>query len=362
MLTSKERVLAAIKREKIDKVPIDFWSTAETDSRLLKYFKISHRDELLEHVGADIVYINGPEYIGHPLACYGADISEDIWGVKRKLCFAGDGDKRQSYKCVVDSPLKDANSVEDILNYNHWPNPDHFDYSVIKAQCVNAGDKAVFFMGDRLNRIAQLKPAQYLRGMEQILLDSIINPEIFETIINKIRSFYVSYLERIFGSSAGMIDVIVTGDDFGTQHGLMISRQTWKKYIYPGFKTFIEICHSNNALVLHHTCGSVYEIIPDMIEAGLDALNPLQPDTANMNHQKIKSEFGKQISFHGGIGIQKNLPFGTPDDVDKEVKTVFDDLGFDTGYIACTAHNIQADVPTENVLAMLEAYRKYRQR
>ena len=101
-------------------------------------------------------------------------------------------------------------------------------------------------------------------------------------------------------------------------------------------------------------------MIPDMIEAGLDVLNPLQPNTTGMDFARIKSEFGDKLCFHGGISIQTNLPFGVPDDVKAEVKETFGTLGRDTGYIACTAHNIQADTPTGNIIALFEAYNEYR--
>ena len=157
-----------------------------------------------------------------------------------------------------------------------------------------------------------------------------------------------------------MIDVVVTGDDFGTQNGLLMSRQMWQEYLYPGFKKFIDISHSFNVPVMHHTCGGIYEIISDMLDAGLDILNPLQPNTFGMDFAKIKSEFGSKICFHGGIGIQTNLPFSTPQDIDAEVKTTFETLGRDSGYIACTAHNILADIPVDNIIALFNAYCKYR--
>jgi len=360
MSTSKQRVLDAINHNSYDRIPVDFWSTRETDDKLLRHFALNNRRQLLDKFNVDIIYIDGPTYLGPPLAKYPDGSSNDIFGVRRKTFFTGQGDKKQSYKNVIASPLKDAKNVQDILNYNCWPDLDDFDYSVIGKQCQQAEGRAVFFMGDRLNRIAQFKPAQYLRGMEQLLTDTILNPELFMALINRIAEFYSEYLTRILTAADRMIDVVVTGDDFGTQNGLIISHQMWRDYLYPGFKRFIDISHSFNVPVMHHTCGSIYEIIPDMIEAGLDILNPLQPDTYRMDFAAIKREFGSSLCFHGGISIQKNLPFGSPKDVKKEVREVFEALGKDTGYIACTAHNIQADTPVENIIALFEAYEQLR--
>jgi len=360
MKNSRERVLNAVNHQKHDKIPIDFWSTAETDVKLFQHLGLNNHAELLDAFNVDIVYIEGPSYTGPPLKVYPDSSSDDIWGVTRKTCFTGSGDKKQSYKAVVNSPLKDAQSAEDVLNYDHWPSPDDFDYSCIGPQCRAAGGRAVFFMGDRLNRIAQFKPAQYLRGMEQLLMDVILNTDLFLAIINRIADFYDEYLRRILTAANGMIDVLVSGDDFGTQNGLIISRQMWRDYLAPRFANFIAISHSFNVPVMHHTCGGIYDLIPDMLEAGLNVLNPLQPNTAGMDFARIKAQFGDQLCFHGGISLQTNLPFGSPADVKAEVKNAFQSLGRNTGYIACTAHNIQADTPTENIIALLEAYNEYR--
>ncbi|MCK4982707.1 MAG: hypothetical protein KAS17_07265 [Victivallaceae bacterium] len=360
MSACKQRVLNAIKHNKYDRIPVDFWSTKETDEKLFKYLGLTDRSQLLDKFDIDIVFIEGPKYIGPALTQYPDGSDNDIWGVRRKICSAGKADKKQSYKSVVHSPLEDAISVDDILNYGHWPNPDDYDYGSVKQQCKEAGNRAVFFMGDRLNRIAQFKPAMYLRGMEQLLMDTALNPDMFMAVIDKISGFYTEYLTRILTAADGMIDVVVTGDDFGAQNGLLISRQMWREYLYPGFRKFIDISHSFDTPVMHHTCGSIYEIIADMIEAGLDVLNPLQPNTAGMDFAKIKSEFGDKICFHGGLSVQTNLPFGSPEDVKAEVQKTLAVLGKESGYIACTAHNVQADVPVENILALFEAYKEYR--
>ena len=360
MTTHKLRVNNVVNHKSCDKIPVDLWTTAETDAKLFRYFSLNSRAELLDKFNIDIVYIDGPEYTGSPLKEYPDGSSDDIWGVRRKICFAGEGDKKQSYKATISSPLKDAFSVDEVLGYDHWPSVDDFDYGCIKNQCIQAGQRAVFFMGDRLNRIAQFKPVQYLRGMEQSLMDIALNPDIFRVIVDKLVDFYSEYLRRILAAADGLIDVVVTGDDFGAQTGLIISRQMWHDLLQPGFRKFIEISHSFNVPVMHHTCGGIYEIIPDMIEAGLDILNPLQPNTFGMDFVKIKSEFGKDLCFHGGISIQTNLPFGSPADVKQEVREAFKVLGSEGGYIACTAHNIQADTPVENIAALFEAYEQYR--
>jgi uroporphyrinogen decarboxylase len=113
---------------------------------------------------------------------------------------------------------------------------------------------------------------------------------------------------------------------------------------------------------MHHTCGSFVDIIPDIIECGLDVLQSVQPEARDMSLANLKKRFGARICFQGGISIQKTLPFGTPEDIRREVKAIADVVGRDGGYIFCTAHNIQADTSVKNILALVEAYREFGKR
>ena len=203
-------------------------------------------------------------------------------------------------------------------------------------------------MGDRLNRIAQLKTSIYLRGMEKILTDIYLDQKIFEYILDRIKEFYLEYEERILKHSEGYLDIIATGDDFGTQDNLIMSPDDWIKSFKPGFNQYIEKAHSYNVPVMHHTCGSVFDI-----------LQSLQPDTYKMDFKKIKKEFGSNICFQGCIGVQKNLPFGKPEHIEKEVRSVFEAMKENGGYIACTSHNIQSDTSVENIIKLFEAYEEY---
>jgi uroporphyrinogen decarboxylase len=252
-------------------------------------------------------------------------------------------------------------SVEQIEGYAHWPSPDTFDYSVVEAQCdaIRAGGRVVVFMGDRLNRVAQLKPAMYLRGLENTFIDLAVRPESVRAILNKIVAFYLAYLERILEAAKGKIDIVLTGDDFGSQKGLLISRNAWRTFIRSGFAEYIDLIKSYGAVAMHHTCGSVVELIPDMIDCGLDVLQSIQPDAANMSLGDLKARFGRELCYHGGISIQRTMPFGTPDEIRRQVLEIADIVKPDGGYIFGTAHNIQADTSVENVQALMAAYHEY---
>ena len=229
---------------------------------------------------------------------------------------------------------------------------------VIEQQCdaVLEKNRVVVFMGDRLNRVAQLKPAMYLRGSEMIFVDLAARQEMAETIFRKIREFYLAYLERILLAARGKIDIVLTGDDFGAQEGLLLSDGMWRRYIKPGFTEYIDLIKRHNAVAMHHSCGSVVDIIPDMIEAGLDILQSIQPEARGMSLANLKKKFAKEICFQGGISIQKTMPFGSPADIRSEVSRLANVVKPDGGYIFCTSHNIQADTPIENIITLMEAY------
>lgn len=210
-----------------------------------------------------------------------------------------------------------------------------FDHGVIEKQCdtILEQDRVVVFMGDRLNRVAQLKPAMYLRGSEDIFTDLVLNKEIVETIFRKIRQFYLVYLERILCAANGKIDIVLTGDDFGAQNGLLISAPMWGEFIEPGFEKYIDTIKRFETTAMHHTCGSVVDIIPEMMDCGLDVLQSCQLEANGMALSNLQSRFGKDICCQGSVSIQKTMPFGSPDDVRQEVKELADLFKSNGGYI-----------------------------
>jgi uroporphyrinogen decarboxylase len=251
--------------------------------------------------------------------------------------------------------------LDEIKDYPKWPDPDWFDYECVTEQVAQAqqNGKIVVFMGDRMNRAAQLKPAMYLRGIEQIFVDMAHQPEIAEYLFSRIAEFYLEYCRRTFEAAGTGLDIFFSGDDFGTQLGLFVSPEMWRNMLMPGFRAIVQLGKKYGYRVAHHSCGSVWPIVDDMIDCGLDILNPIQPHVRGKERRRLKSEFGDDLTFHGSISIQKTMPHGTPDDIRAEVKERFETLGPGGGFIFCTAHNIQVDTPLENVLALFEAYQEF---
>ena len=358
-MTGKERVGQALAHREPDRVPIDFWSTRETDARLLAYLGLGNREDLLAEFGVDLRFIAGPAYLGPPLPEEPDGTSYDLWGVPRRQKTVTGHGWQQSYWEVTDYPLAGCETVADVAAYDKWPSPDWYDYSVIASQCAACGDACVVFQGDRLNRLAQLKPAMYLRGVEQILVDLLLAPEIFGAIVRRVCDFYLEYERRILAAANGGLDLLMTGDDFGTQDGLLISVEKWRQALRPGFAALIAVAHEYDVPVMHHTCGAVSELLPEFIACGLDVLQGVQPGARGMAAAELKREFGGDLAFHGGIGIQHALPHGTPEQVRDEVQQLLATMKPGGGYIAGTSHNLQADVPVANIMALIAAYHEF---
>ena len=354
-MDSRERTFLALEHQAGDRIPRDFWASKAMICRLERRLETSY-DRFLDGHDVDLRYLPGPRYVGPSL-----EEGRDVWGVKRTMVVIAAQEGTESYQEVSESPLAGAKCVGDVDAYPLWPSPDWFDYSVVEAQCdrIREAGRVAVFMGDRLNRVAQLKPAMYLRGLEATLVDLASRPEVAQAILARIRGFYRVYLERILDAARGKIDLVLTGDDFGSQHGPLLSPKMWRSFIMPGFAEYVALIHAYGAKAMHHTCGSVYEIIPEMIACGLDVLQSIQPEAARMSLVDLRDAYGSQLCFHGGVSIQATMPFGTAHEIRQEVRRIADVVKPAAGYIFCTAHNIQADTSVTNVLALLDAYEEY---
>ncbi len=360
-MNCRERAMMAIRHQEPDRVPIDNWMVPEIQKKTMEYFGCENYDELLKFLGVDFRNNYGPSYVGQTFKKHPDGTVEDLWGVKRKVITYGKGtDHEGTYSEVAESPLERMTTVEEIERYDRWASPDWWDYSKVQQNCdVYHPDYAVINVGDRLDRTAQLKPIMYLRGIQQTFIDLAINPKIIEAIRDHIINYFVEYNHRVFKVTTGAIDVFMMGDDIGGQTGPLISLDMWRHYFKKGFKTYVDIAHQYGIPVMYHTCGDVKQFIPDFIECGLDILQSLQPRATNMDIKRLKKEFGKDISFQGGMDIQHVLPLGKTQDVREMVRYAMESAKRGGGYIICTAHNIQVDTPIENVVALFEAYHEF---
>jgi uroporphyrinogen decarboxylase len=191
-------------------------------------------------------------------------------------------------------------------------------------------------------------------------MDLMQNEKFAQVLMDKILNFQIRLLENLFKEIGSYIDVIKIGDDLGAQNALLISPKSYRKLIKPRHKKLISfIKKKTKAKVLLHTDGAVYSLIEDLIEIGVDILNPLQVSAKGMDAKRLKKEFGDELCFWGGIDTQKILPQGSTKEIEEEVKRIIDELAPGGGYILASVHNIQPDVPPENIYAMYQAAQKY---
>ena len=360
----RQRVLAAVSHKLPDRVPIDFWAVPEVYAQVQQARGLPDREAVLRAFDVDLRYYNGPAAIKQPAQEPGGAV-RDHWGVLRQAQTVT-GTRRDgtawswTYKHLLKSPLAEAASVAEIERHP-WPRPELWDFSGVKAACQAIRDAgfAVVAGADRLDRTAQLKPAMYLRGAENFLLDLLAEPALAECILEHISAYYLAYNQRIFEAADGLIDIFFIGDDMGTQASTWVSLELYRRFFKKRFAAYCALAHRFSAKTMYHSCGNVYPLVGEFVDAGLDILQSLQPAALGGQMEALKKEYGKALAFQGGIDIQDVLPHGTPRDVGAHVARQSAILKGGGGYIFGTAHNILPDTPTENILALVEAYHKY---
>ena len=341
-MTSKERVLAAIRHQQTDRVPFFHMGTEQIDRVLAQRLGLANyqEEELLCALKADIRFVR-PSLIPHD-------------GEHRAYFQVGSVHARLHHekgyeKLVIEKPpLDDVEEAEAIYIVDCWPDPDWFDYKIPGTVVRMYQDKAVVARGMG----GLFLYAMALRGMENILIDMAINPEIAQAIFTKIADTNLQRITRFLEANPGVIDILDIGDDVAGQTGMIFSVAMWRTFIKPRLAQLYARVHAGGKMTFQHTCGSVIDIVPDLIEIGLDVLQSLQPEA--MDVYRVKQLAGKKLRLWGGLGTQKLLPFGTPAEIRSEVRRLRDELGKNGGYVFTSSKPIMKDVPLANAVALIE--------
>jgi uroporphyrinogen decarboxylase len=199
-----------------------------------------------------------------------------------------------------------------------------------------------------------------MRGYAEWLMDLLAEPVFAEALLTRIVDWFTEVAIRALGEAGEHVDLVVFGDDLGTQNQALMRPELYRRLIKPQHRRIIDTVKRFGKPILLHSCGSISALIPDLIEAGVDALNPIQVSAANMDTKMLKREFGQDLTFWGAVDNQRVLPGGTVREVREEVRRRIEDLASGGGYVLCATQDIQADVPPENVVAMYEEARVYR--
>ena len=234
-----------------------------------------------------------------------------------------------------------------------FPKPEAFyrpDWKAQARQAVAANPDA-FYVGSL--GWGLFERSWTLRGFENILMDAITAPDFFEEALDKLMNLYLDFVEY---TADLPIDAIQFGDDWGDQRGIIIGPKRWRQFLKPRWAQIYAAVHRHGKIVIHHSCGSVADIMPDIIEIGMDVLESVQPEAAGMNPYELKRKWGDKISFWGALGSQSILPFGTPAEIKAEVARLKAEMGRNGGYILAPAKPLQLETPTANAVAVLEAF------
>jgi len=353
-MNSRERVIAAVTGKKPDRVPFDLsWGFSEPYQKL--FFEKTGQTDYMGYFGVDNDFANG---IGsnhpHDYSAY--------FGKRTKDSMFSFGEWGIGYQKTPDSghfshvipPLKNAVSLNQILDY---PLPDvDADYRLDaipgivdnihqKTQAASAPLACTLF-----------ETAWQIRGFEELIMDLLDENGISECLIDRITAIREKQVNAYV--KAG-VDIVMFGDDIGMQTGMMLSPNLWRSVFKPRMAKLIETARAirPGIPVFYHSDGDIREVIPDLIEIGVTVLNPIQPEC--MDPAEIKKQYGDKLSFWGTVSVQKTLPFGTPEDVKKEVKLRMETIGKEGGFLIGPAHMIEPEVPWENLIAFIEAIEEF---
>jgi uroporphyrinogen decarboxylase len=342
--TARERVVAALAHRQPKRVPFSwgFGPTAEMQVILREQLTRQGLDwDRLADATEDKVGV-GPTYTGDP--------KSPGWGIKtRPVSYEGG-----SYQEFTDFPLGNVTDVAQLRDYP-WPDPKPFDFAGLpqKIQAANPGQR-------RAVQIGGGNPFEiycWMTGLEQSLTNMVAAPEIVTTALDYITTHMETVLTQSLRAAGPLVDLVFLADDLGTQHGLMISRQMYRDLLQPFHKRLARCVktYAPQATCAFHSDGSVFDLLPDLMDAGVEMLEAVQTDAAGMDPQRLKDTYGKRLGFHGGISVQQLLPHSDAQTVDRECRRLVAIFGRDGGYIAAPAHAIQVGTPVPNVLAMLRA-------
>jgi uroporphyrinogen decarboxylase len=352
-----ERVLNSINHKPIDHAPRDFNAYPEIIEQLKAYFSIEGDESygnpllkcidprLLDALHCDLRIIV-PEYCGPELTKEPDGSWTNLFGVKRRPVTTESG----IYFSYEGLPLRNA-STADVEHYP-WPKPDWFDYASVEKQITRFNSNAIV-AGCPGNVDFLNKTATFI-GMEDLMIGLAKKNAVVLNIFDKLAEFYYEYNKRMFEQVKGKIHIAYFGDDYGAQDNLLISPKIYEELILPRFKPFYDLAKSYNLRIMHHSCGAVAKLIPYFVEAGIDILDVVQPYVPGMDFRELKDTYGDKLSFHGGICVQKVLPFATADEVRQEVEKVISILGYNGGYILSPTNKVGPEVPLANVLAMYD--------
>jgi uroporphyrinogen decarboxylase len=375
-MNSRERVLAAVNHKEPDKVPIDLGSTEVTTITRVAYDNLREylgmepdpdpgnynfvlgtldpREDLLRRYGVDCrpVHIKGPSGFEPRMMPDGTFYDE--FGLRYR--------QASYYYDMIERPLTGCASVQD-LDKAPWPDPtDPGRVAGLREEAQDLCENTDYAIVGDIVALGPFEGACILRGHDQFCMDLYLDPTFAQALLDKVTELAIALWDVFLDAVGDCVQVVAQGDDVGMQTNLYISPEMYCRFVKPCQRRIFDFIHSRTeAKVFLHSCGSVYDVIPDFIEIGVDILNPVQPGAAKMDILKLKREFGDDICFWGGgIDVQQVLPTASLTEIEGEVKRAIEILAPGGGYVFCPSHNIQPDVTPDRIQRVYETALKWR--
>ena len=399
-MNSKERLLTALKHQEPDRVPIDLNSTATTGiaaiayNALKRHMGLAGTETRIYDLYQQLAIVEPPVLDAFGVDCLpvlrspeGFDPTHPAWQPwtlpDGSPAFVPDGfkpvrDDRGDlllyddqghvthrmpqggfYFDTVYYPLAEASSVVEIEGYRLPEiSPGEMDWMAAQAQeLARTSDKALVLR----SKARILEVGQNLRGWERFMMDLLVEPKLAEALLEKALEHHLANLEAMFAAVGEAIDVVMVADDLGGQNGPLLSPRLYREKIKPYHKQMFDFIKRRTGLpIFLHCCGGIYPLIPDLIDIGVDILNPVQFTAQGMDAVRLKREFGRDLTFWGGgVDTQHILPNGTPEEVRQHVRQQIEIFAPQGGFVFNPVHNIQANVPPENIVAMYTAAQEF---
>lgn len=372
-MTSRERVLCALNHSEPDRVPLDLGGTHDSSivvegyDRLKAHFGVTTPTRILqrmtraaevdEAVLRALAIDTRAVVLGSPHGSVAAELGpreyRDLWGVERVHPEGG------YYYDQRRAPLEGPITVSDVKRHS-WPDPEDpgfMDGIAERIAWIRAHTDAAAIL---TLPAPFVHLSQFIRGFQGWYTDFILGADVLEALFDTILDITLRIAERELKAFGRKVEVVRCGDDLGGQNGLQVSREHYRRYIRPRHARFFRrVRELTPAKLMFHSCGSIVDILPDLVDMGVQIINPVQVSARGMDPMRLKKEFGRELVFWGGTDSQKIVPFGTVAEIKGMVENLIDTLGAGGGFVFSNCHNIQPDVPIENVVAMFSHAREY---
>ncbi len=370
-MLGRERALRALHHQVPDRIPLDLGSTNCTTmtkvayDNLKRYLGIEKETKFMMEnfqivfIDEEVLQILGIDTRGiHPRPVFFKNMVDERtyfneFGIKYHMPEDG------LYYDMVEHPLA-GKSIEELQDYE-WPDPAKtMDLSGVREKAKNLKESNEYLLVGDMIDTGIFEPCWYLRGFENFLVDLLTDVDFVTTLLEGMYTYQLKKYSLFLQEVGEFLDVVFVGDDLATAESVIMSPKTYREIIKPYHKEYFKNLKkmTPQAQLLYHSCGSIFSFIPDLIEVGVDILNPVQVSAQNMDTKVLKEKFGGELSFWGAIDTTQVLPQGAKEEVREEVRKRIDDLGPE-GYVLTSVHDIQPDVPPENIMTMFEEAKEY---